>query len=162
MTPRTVEIWTDGGCNNKTGIGAWAAVIMIRNPDGTIYVAPDGRQAYREISGGEVETTSSRMELMAAIMALKALTGSCKVRLTTDSQYLQKGMNEWMDTWKRRGWKTADGKPVVNKDLWEQLNFLRSPHTVTFEWTRGHNGDEWNERCDQLCTQRMTELKASI
>jgi ribonuclease HI len=161
MNARRVEIWTDGGCNNKTGIGGWAAVILMRGQDKSIYVSPDGRRAYLEISGGMVNTTSNRMELTAAIKALRALTGSSNVILTTDSKYLKRGMTEWINGWKRYGWKTAAGTPVINQDLWQELNFLQSLHTIKWKWVPGHAGVTHNERCDELCTAEIAKLKAN-
>ena len=106
----------------------------------------------RELSGGEPDTTNNRMELMGAIMALEALTEPCQVVLTTDSQYVRQGITEWIGNWVRRGWKTAGGDPVKNRDLWERLLTAKSKHKVEFIWVKGHAGHELNERCDELAT----------
>ena len=135
MTP--VTIYTDGACSGNPGPGGWGAILM-----------SGGRQ--REIMGGEAATTNNRMELMAAIRALEALTRPCKVELHTDSQYVRQGITEWMKGWKARGWKTADKKPVKNEDLWRQLDAARARHEVDWRWVKGHAGDPLNERADAL------------
>jgi ribonuclease HI len=111
----------------------------------------------RELLGYEPATTNNRMELMAAIRALEALTRSCKVRVVTDSQYLQKGISEWISQWQRRGWKTASGTPVKNMDLWQRLIQAEQRHQVTWEWIRGHSGHPENERADRLANQAIDE-----
>jgi len=135
-----IEIYTDGACAGNPGPGGWGALII-----------EDGAQ--REISGGEPDTTNNRMEMVAAIEALKATTGA--VRIYTDSQYLKNGLLEWMPRWKRNGWKTSDGKPVKNRDLWDLLNQLTEGRRVEWRWVRGHNGHAGNERADALAREGL-------
>jgi ribonuclease HI len=143
MTPG-VTIYTDGACSGNPGAGGWGAILMHGTTE-------------KELCGGEPATTNNRMELMAAIQALEALKKPCKVELFTDSQYVQKGIHEWIHAWKRRGWKTADGKPVKNDDLWRRLDEARSRHDVTWRWVRGHAGHELNERADALARKGLRE-----
>lgn len=135
-----IEVFTDGACKGNPGPGGWGAL-----------VTHDGTE--RELFGGEPLTTNNRMELRAVIEALNALDGSVPVRVHTDSQYVQKGISEWILSWKRRGWKTADNKPVKNQDLWQQLDALAARHKVEWMWVRGHNGHPGNERADQLANR---------
>ena len=134
---KKVEISTDGACLGNPGPGGWGALLRYGDVE-------------REISGGDGETTNNRMEMMAAIAALEALSGPCEVLLHTDSQYVQKGIGEWLPNWIRRGWKTAAGDPVKNKDLWERLLAATSRHKVQWHWVRGHDGNVDNERVDGL------------
>lgn len=135
-----VNIWTDGACKGNPGWGGWGAYLR------------QGRHE-KSLCGGEPETTNNRMELMAVIQALRALKRPCKVVIHTDSQYVQKGMTEWLDNWKRRGWRTADKKPVKNADLWQVLDELTHEHELTWQWVRGHAGDPGNEKADALANQ---------
>ena len=135
-----VDIWTDGACKGNPGLGGWGALLR-----------HGGRE--KAICGGEANTTNNRMELMAVIEALKALKRPCQVRVHTDSQYVQKGMNEWLPGWKARGWRTADKKPVKNADLWQELEQQAAKHELTWLWVRGHAGDPGNERADQLANE---------
>ncbi len=135
-----VDIWTDGACKGNPGLGGWGALLR-----------HGGRE--KAICGGEANTTNNRMELMAVIEALKALKRPCQVRVHTDSQYVQKGMNEWLPGWKARGWRTADKKPVKNADLWQELEQQAAKHALTWLWVRGHAGDPGNERADQLANE---------
>jgi ribonuclease HI len=146
LSDGTVEIFTDGACRGNPGPGGWGAVLRF-----------DGRE--RELYGGESRTTNNRMELMAAIQALEALKRSCRVRLTTDSTYLQKGITEWLANWKRKNWKTAARKPVKNVDLWQRLDTVVSRHHVEWHWVRGHSGHPENERADQLANRGIDELR---
>lgn len=132
-----VEIYTDGACLGNPGPGGWAAILE------------SGRHR-RELSGADAATTNNRMELSAAIEGLKALRKSCDVVLFTDSRYVMQGMTEWLPGWRRKGWRTASGKPVENRDLWEQLVAAAEPHEIRWKWVRGHNGVPGNERADQL------------
>jgi ribonuclease HI len=132
-----VVIYTDGGASPNPGAGGWAAVLQ--------YGA-----VVKELSGGEPHTTNNRMELIAAIEALSALRRSCRVRLFTDSQYLQRGVTEWMPKWKRNGWARGRTGAVKNLDLWMKLDELTARHEISWNWVRGHSGVELNERCDQL------------
>jgi ribonuclease HI len=147
MTPKVV-IHTDGACSGNPGPGGWGAVLHAA-----------GKQ--KELWGGELQTTNNRMELMGAIQALEALTKPCKVELHTDSQYVMKGISEWIHAWKRRGWLTADKKPVKNDDLWKRLDQARLRHEVDWRWVKGHAGHEFNERADALARQGMTETLAA-
>jgi ribonuclease HI len=140
-----VTIYTDGACSGNPGPGGWGAILM----HGT---------SEKELCGGELATTNNRMELMAAIQGLEALKKPCRVELFTDSQYVQKGIHEWIHGWKRRGWKTADGKPVKNDDLWRRLDEARSRHDVTWRWVKGHAGHELNERADALARRGLREV----
>lgn len=137
-----VEIYTDGACKGNPGPGGWG--VLLKSSD-----------AQKELCGGELDTTNNRMEMQAVIEALSALKRPCRVTLHVDSQYVLKGMTEWLPGWKARGWKTAAKAPVKNVDLWQQLDTLVSTggHQITWQWVRGHNGDADNERADQLANQ---------
>ena len=132
-----VTIHTDGSCLSNPGPGGWAAILRWRDNE-------------REIVGHEPDTTNNRMELMAAIMGLNAVTRNMPIALHTDSRYVMNGVQDWMPRWKANGWKTASKKPVANQDLWQQLDEAVSRHRITWHWVKGHAGDEFNERCDQL------------
>ena len=147
MTPQVV-IHTDGACSGNPGPGGWGAVLHYGEKE-------------NELWGGELQTTNNRMELMAAIQALEALRRPCRVELHTDSQYVQKGIHEWIHAWKARGWRTADKKPVKNEDLWKRLDEARQRHEVKWRWVKGHAGHEHNERADELARQGMTETIAA-
>lgn len=134
---KQVEVHTDGACLGNPGPGGWAALLRWGKVE-------------RELSGGEPDTTNNRMELMAAIAALEALREPCNVILTTDSQYVRQGILDWLANWIRRGWKTAGGDPVKNRDLWERLQAAAAPHAVDWRWVKGHSGHPENERVDQL------------
>jgi len=134
-----VELFTDGACSGNPGPGGWA--FLLRHPK-------SGKAVER--SGGETLTTNNRMELTAVIEGLTALTRPSEVELYSDSQYVLKGLNEWMAGWKRKGWKTASKQPVKNVDLWKQLDELREGHTIHFHWVKGHAGHPENERVDEL------------
>ena len=133
----TVEIFTDGACSGNPGPGGWGAVLRYREHE-------------KRISGGSGDTTNNRMELTAAIEALEALSRPCRVRLSTDSTYVRDGITRWIQNWKRRGWMTADRKPVKNADLWRRLELAASRHDVEWLWVRGHAGHEGNESADAL------------
>jgi ribonuclease HI len=137
-----VEIYTDGACRGNPGPGGWG-VLMLSN----------GRE--RELCGGEPETTNNRMELTAAIQGLAALEKPCDVQLYTDSKYVQHGIIEWMDDWKRRGWKTVNRKPVKNRDLWQELDDLTGRHNISWHWVKGHAGNLGNECADQLANEGL-------
>lgn len=132
-----VEIWTDGACKGNPGIGGWG-VLMRSGPH------------EKTLHGGEPDTTNNRMELQAVIEALRALKRPCRIILHTDSQYVQKGMTEWLKGWKARNWRTAAKKPVMNADLWQTLDALAQEHDIDWRWVRGHTGDPGNERADDL------------
>jgi len=135
-----VDIWTDGACKGNPGWGGWGALLKQGSHEKTL-------------CGGEPNTTNNRMELMAVIQALAALKRRCTVVVHTDSQYVQKGMTEWIANWKRRGWRTADKKPVKNADLWQMLDELVNKHDLSWQWVKGHAGDPGNERADALANQ---------
>jgi len=132
-----VDIFTDGACSGNPGPGGWGALLRINGQE-------------KELSGYEPATTNNRMELMAVIEALRALKRPVSARVYTDSQYVQKGISEWIHNWKRRGWQTADRKPVKNADLWQALDAARQGHEVEWLWVRGHAGHVENERVDAL------------
>lgn len=135
-----VHIYTDGACKGNPGPGGWGAFLTLEGVE-------------KELFGGEADTTNNRMELMAAIKGLQALTRPCEVILTTDSQYVMKGINEWMDNWKKRGWRTAKKEPVKNVDLWKLLDQAIQGHAIEWVWVRGHTGDPGNERADNLANR---------
>lgn len=137
-----VEIFTDGACSGNPGPGGWGALLRYNGTE-------------RELSGGETATTNNRMEMMAAIQALEALTRSMIVKLHTDSQYVRDGIMSWLPRWKKRGWKTADNKPVKNVDLWQRLDQAAATHKVEWIWVRGHSGHVENERADKLAREAI-------
>jgi len=139
---RRVKIWTDGACSGNPGPGGYGAILQFGERE-------------KELSGGEPATTNNRMELMAAIVALEALTRPCAVDLHTDSQYVRNGVTQWLAGWKARGWRTADRKPVKNEELWRRLEEAFERHDVAWHWVRGHAGDEMNERADALARAGM-------
>jgi ribonuclease HI len=151
MTQKTIEkvrLFTDGACSGNPGPGGWGVLMLYRD-------------ASRELTGGEPQTTNNRMELMAAIQGLESLTRQSPVALYTDSRYLCDGIEKWLKAWKQRGWRTADGKPVKNIDLWQRLEAARLNHDVTFHWVRGHDGHVENERADALARQGMAPYLSS-
>jgi ribonuclease HI len=139
-----VEIYTDGACKGNPGAGGWGALLRFG-------------EAEKELFGGEKDTTNNRMELMAAIRALNALTRPCEVILTTDSQYVKQGLNDWLAGWKRNGWKTASRQPVKNQDLWQALDEACGRHKIEWRWVKGHAGHDGNERADQLANRGVLE-----
>ena len=143
-----VIIHTDGACKGNPGPGGWGAILQAGGKT-------------KEMCGGERLTTNNRMELMAAIMALEALTRPCKVELHTDSKYVMTGITEWIHGWKARGWKTADKKPVKNDDLWKRLDLARARHDVTWKWVKGHAGHPLNERADELANKGIEKMRAA-
>lgn len=140
-----VVIYTDGACRGNPGPGGWGALLRYNDHE-------------KKIHGGELDTTNNRMELTAAIKALSHLHEACKVELHTDSQYLQKGITEWMIAWKKRNWKKADNKPVKNADLWALLDKLASKHKISWHWVKAHNGHVDNELVDSLANLGIDEL----
>ncbi len=140
-----VIIHTDGACRGNPGPGGWGVILS------------NGVHE-KELYGAERDTTNNRMELMAAIRGLEALKRPCEVTLVTDSVYLKKGITEWLQQWRRRGWKTAGRKPVKNIDLWQRLDDVASRHRIQWKWIRGHSGHPENERADQLANQAIDEL----
>ena len=144
---KEVEIFTDGACRGNPGPGGWGALLRYGDNEKKIY-------------GGDRLTTNNRMELTAAIEALASLKETSRVILTTDSQYVRQGITNWMDNWKRRGWKTANKKPVKNVDLWQRLEKEASSHEVEWMWVKGHSGHRENEMADQLANQGIDELSS--
>ena len=147
MSHPRVTIHTDGACSGNPGPGGWGAILAF------------GDHA-RELKGGEAHTTNNRMELMAAIAALEALTRPCEVDLHTDSQYLRDGITAWIKKWKTNGWRTADRKPVKNVDLWQRLDAALARHRVRWHWVKGHAGHDMNERADQLARDAIVAVRA--
>lgn len=143
---KQIQINTDGSCLRNPGPGGWGVLLRYR-------------QHERELSGGEVQTTNNRMELMAAIMALETLTEPCEVTLHTDSQYVRQGITEWMPGWIRKQWKTAGGDPVKNRDLWERLHAATLRHQIDWRWVKGHSGDPDNERVDVLARTAAERIR---
>ncbi|MFC1456824.1 ribonuclease HI [Microvirga arabica] len=141
-----VMIYTDGACSGNPGPGGWGAILFF-----------NGRE--KEISGGEAHTTNNRMEIKAAIEGLNALKRACAVDLFTDSQYVRQGITQWMHNWKRRGWRTADNKPVKNEDLWRELDEAAARHDVAWHWVKGHADDPINFRVDELAVAAMQPFK---
>jgi len=144
---KAIEIHTDGACSGNPGPGGWGALLRY-----------NGHQ--RELSGGEMDTTNNRMELMAAIMALEVLKEPCQIVLHTDSQYVRQGITEWMPGWIRRNWKNSAGDPVKNRDLWERLQQATQRHRIDWRWVKGHNGDPDNERVDALARLACQQVRA--
>ncbi len=142
---KNVKIYTDGACRGNPGPGGWGALIRYNNFE-------------QEICGGELDTTNNRMELMAAIKALAMLTEDFQVDLTSDSQYVRKGITEWLPNWKKRGWKTAAKKPVKNKDLWQQLESVALRHEISWHWIKGHSGHRENEIADRLANKGIDKM----
>lgn len=141
----TIKIYTDGACKGNPGPGGWGVLLRYNEVDKTLH-------------GGESITTNNRMELMAAIKGLEALTRSCTVDLYTDSQYLRKGMMEWMKQWKLNGWKNSKKEPVKNADLWQSLDVLAAKHKITWHWVKGHSGHKENDMVDALANKGIEEL----
>jgi ribonuclease HI len=142
----SVEIYTDGACKGNPGPGGWGVVLR-------------AGAHVKELHGGEPSTTNNRMELTAVIRALESLTRPCAVRLHTDSQYVQKGITEWIHSWKLRGWRTADKKAVKNADLWRRLDELAGRHEIKWIWVKGHAGDPGNERADELANLGVEQIQ---
>jgi ribonuclease HI len=147
-TDHPIELYTDGACLGNPGPGGWAYIV--RRPR-------DGAEAVE--SGGEAETTNNRMELIAVIRGLEALDGPTAVTLVGDSEYVLKGLTEWMPGWKRRNWRKSNRKPVLNADLWRRLDELMQRHDVSVQWVRGHTGHAENERCDELASAEAARMQ---
>ena len=141
-----VNIYTDGACKGNPGPGGWGALLKYGDIS-------------KEMFGGELGTTNNRMELMAAIMALEALSRPCKIILTTDSEYVRKGVLEWMEGWKKRNWMTAAKKPVKNQDLWQRLDKAKQQHDIQWKWVKGHSGHPGNEKADDLANQGVIKAQ---
>lgn len=146
QSPQQVELWTDGACSGNPGPGGWGAILI-------------WGETRKEMMGGENPTTNNRMELLAAISGLEALTRPCAVVLHTDSQYVKNGITGWIHGWKKNGWRTADKKPVKNEDLWRRLDEATRRHKVEWRWVKGHAGTELNERADQLAREGLAQAR---
>lgn len=146
LQDKKIEIFTDGACSGNPGPGGWGAILRMGTNT-------------RELSGFDANTTNNRMELMAAIMALEALKRPCNVNLTTDSQYVKNGITQWIFGWKKKNWRKADNKPVINADLWQRLDAAASAHKIQWHWVRGHTGHIENERCDELARLAIKAAK---
>lgn len=142
---KPVHIFTDGACRGNPGPGGWGVLLRY-----------EGKE--KELYGAEPDTTNNRMELMAAIVGLSTLKRPCHIILTTDSQYVRKGITEWLKKWKKMGWVKADKKPVKNLDLWQRLDLETERHTIDWHWVKGHSGHPENERADQLANQAIDEM----
>jgi len=140
-----IYIYSDGACRGNPGPGGWGTLLKYNGTE-------------KELYGAEEDTTNNRMELMGAIKGLESLTKQSEVVLTTDSQYVMKGITEWIDGWKSRGWKTAAKKPVKNQDLWQRLDDACQPHEIEWQWVKGHSGHDENERVDQLANKAIDEM----
>lgn len=141
-----VKIYTDGACSGNPGPGGWGAILVYGDKE-------------KELSGAEAETTNNRMELMAVIAALEQLKAPCAVDLYSDSNYVLKGISEWLPGWKARGWKTADKKPVKNVEYWQRLENATHGHSIKWHWVKGHNGHVMNERADELARKAITTVQ---
>jgi len=149
MTKPKIEIYTDGACSPNPGVGGWAAIL----------VSPGHDNHERELTGGEAQSTNNRMELTAAIEALKALAKPCEVKLHTDSTYVRNAFTQrWLEKWQRNNWRTAAKKPVANEDLWRALLDAQAPHDIEWLWVKGHADDPMNERADELAVEARLEL----
>lgn len=146
MNDEIIDIFTDGACSGNPGPGGWGAILRLGDKE-------------KELFGGEPATTNNRMELLAVIEALKSLKRPVKARVHTDSQYVQKGISEWIHNWKRRGWKTAAKEPVKNADLWMVLDAEAAKHEIDWRWVRGHNGHAENERADALARRGVDQVR---
>ncbi|MCL4878220.1 MAG: ribonuclease HI [Anaerolineae bacterium] len=144
---KQVTIYTDGSCKNNPGPGGWAAILVYGEHE-------------KELEGGDSYTTNNQMELTAAIKALEAIKEPCEVELFTDSEYLVKGMTEWLDGWKRKSWRTRRNEEVRNKQLWQQLDRIASKHQVKWNWIKGHDGHKYNERCDALARKQIEKYSS--
>jgi len=146
MSTPVVEIFTDGACRGNPGPGGWGVLLRYKDKEKQLY-------------DGELNTTNNRMELMAAIMALESLTSPYQVRLMTDSQYVKKGITEWIENWIKRGWKTANKEPVKNVDLWQRLHTATQKHQIDWQWVKGHSGHAENEIADSLANQGIDKIQ---
>lgn len=145
---KAVEIYTDGACKGNPGVGGWGAILRYGGHE-------------KELFGGEAHTTNNRMEMLGVIRALESLKRGCHARVHTDSRYVHDGISLWLPNWKRRGWRTADNKPVKNADLWRELEAQALRHQIEWVWVRGHAGDAGNERADELANQGVELALAS-
>ena len=149
MTKSKIHMFTDGSCLNNPGPGGWAALLRHNKSE-------------KEFTGGQLETTNNQMELMAVIEGLKALTKACSIELYTDSKYVLDGYTKWMEGWKKRGWKKSDKKPVLNLELWKELDKVAKIHSINWHWVKGHSGHDENERVDDLARFEAEKMKESM
>jgi len=149
-----VMIYSDGGCSPNPGFGAWAVLLMFKRESGEV--------VKKELTGFNPDTTNNQMELTAAIQALEALNMACQIDFYTDSEYVKNGITTWMKGWIKNGWRTASKQPVKNQDLWERLHLATQRHTIQWHWTRGHSGDEYNERVDFLVNQARDNARRKM
>lgn len=145
MQMNTIQIFTDGACRGNPGNGGWGVLFI-----------QDGKETY--LHGGEINTTNNRMELMAAIKALESLSDNSEVILTTDSEYVRKGITLWLNNWKKKNWKTSNNKPVKNQDLWQLLDVLSKQHKIKWKWVKGHSGHRENDIADDLANKGIDQL----
>ncbi|THB70228.1 MAG: ribonuclease HI [Gammaproteobacteria bacterium] len=145
MMTDKVEIFADGACRGNPGPGGWGALLRFKGNE-------------KELFGAEIETTNNRMELTAVIKALESMKRPCVISITLDSKYVLDGIQNWIENWKKRGWKTSSKKPVKNEDLWRKLDELIQQHQITWNWVKGHSGHDENERVDQLANRGIDEL----
>lgn len=145
---RCVELYTDGACSGNPGPGGWAYILKD---------TASGREC--EESGGDSETTNNRMELISVIRGLESLSRPCRVELYSDSQYVLKGLSEWLDDWKKKGWRNSKREPVKNRELWQRLDDLRQVHELSYHWVRGHSDHPENERCDALAVAAIERVR---
>ncbi|MCH9753728.1 MAG: ribonuclease HI [Alphaproteobacteria bacterium] len=143
---KKVKIYTDGACSGNPGPGGWAGIIVYNGVE-------------KEVSGGEVDTTNNRMELLAAIKTLEALKEPCSIDLYTDSKYVKTGISEWIDSWKNRNWKGSNKKDIKNVDLWKELDMVRESHEIKWHWVKGHSGNHFNEKVDQIAVKMRDKYK---
>ena len=146
---KQVTIYTDGACKKNPGPGGWGCILIYGDTE-------------KSLCGGDLETTNNRMELMAAIRGLETLKSKCQVELFTDSKYVKDGISQWIHNWKKRNWRKADGKPVLNADLWQRLDAARDQHEVNWNWVKGHAGDHYNEIADQLANKGVEKALAGV
>ena len=149
MERKKITIYTDGACSGNPGKGGWGAVLLYGD-------------THKDLSGYSAETTNNKMELQAVIEALRALKNSCEVAIYTDSQYVKNGMTTWLENWKKKGWKTANKKPVKNQEFWKALDTESARHTLHWHWVKGHSGDKWNEHVDSLARNEIEKNNTSF
>lgn len=146
MIDEIVTIYTDGACSGNPGIGGWGAILIYN-------------KISKEISGGEIDTTNNKMELKAVIESIKILKRKCKINIYTDSLYVKNGITNWINNWKQNGWKNSKKQPILNQELWQELDILTQKHTIEWFWVKGHNNNELNELADKLARNEINKIK---